>query len=86
MDNPTYRAAYFRHLRTFASGPFAPATAIARVKAAHALVAPYVVGPGGERPGFTFLNNAADFTDELKVLTDHASKRAAEIALALRGN
>jgi hypothetical protein len=48
LDDATYVAAYRAHLQAALDGPFASATATARLDALHALVEPHVVGARGE--------------------------------------
>jgi hypothetical protein len=86
LDDPTYRAAYYRHMRAFLAGPFARDAVLARLRAEHALVAPFVVGSQGERPGFTFLAKPQDFTDELPKLVDHVTRRHDQAVRAARAN
>jgi hypothetical protein len=83
MDDPTYRATYQRHLRAFAEGPFVPGSFVARLRREHALVAPYVLGPQGERAPYTTLARAADFGAELETLVKYAGTRHTAILEAL---
>lgn len=80
MDNPTYRATYFRQLRAFAQGPFAAAAVVARLRAEHTLISRYVVGPEGERAPYTFLEKPDDFSQAVDDLVAFVNRRAAEVA------
>jgi hypothetical protein len=84
MDDPVYQATYWKHVRAFLAGPFAKGTILARLRAEHALVAPFVLGPEGERPGFTFLAKPEDFQAELARLIDHATLRIDQATRAAR--
>ncbi|WAS89980.1 hypothetical protein [Nannocystis punicea] len=46
----------------------------------HALIAPYVVGPEGEQPGYTFIGSEAAFTATLDDLLGHVEQRQQDIA------
>lgn len=83
-DDPVYRAAYLRHLRAVMAGPFALDPLLARLRAEHALVAPFVTGPEGERPGHTLLAKPADFAAELQKIVDVVTRRHQEAERVLR--
>ena len=46
-----------------------------RYQKAHDLIAPYVVGPEGENPGYSHLIALQDFYDELDNLFNHLQDR-----------
>lgn len=77
MDDSVYVARYREHLKAFVAAGFAPATTAAMLEAAHALIAPHVVGPAGEQPGYTYLSSPAAFTASLGELKAHVDRRRA---------
>jgi len=79
MDDPVYRGAYLEELAAVVAGPFEPARMETRYRELHALIEPYVTGPLGERPGFTLLEDPADFDPALEELVAHAWRRSAAI-------
>lgn len=75
LDDPTYQARYFQYLADALDGAFEVATAQARLRASHDLIAPFVAGADGEQPGYTFLAGAESFEAELDVLLAHVATR-----------
>lgn len=61
LDDPEYAALYREELERFVDGPFAEERVIARARALHALIAPHVVGPDGERDGSRTIRSAEAF-------------------------
>jgi spore coat protein H len=80
LDDSTYAARYRALVAEVASTVYEPAAAEARFLAAHALIAPYVVGPDGEIAGHTFLASPEAFAAASATLVDHARTRGAEVA------
>ncbi|MBZ4420143.1 CotH kinase family protein [Myxococcus sp. RHSTA-1-4] len=81
MDDPVYRAKYEQYARETIEGPLAAATMQARMRQAHDLIAPWVVGENAEREGFTF-TSAQQFEDALtgaSGLLKHAEQREAAV-------
>ncbi len=76
-EDPVYFARYREYLKTFVTTVFTPAGMTARLTSANTLIAPYVVGPGGERPGYTQLSDPARFSASLAELIAHADRRRA---------
>ncbi len=77
VDDSVYVARYRDHLKGFLTSGFAPAVTTAMLETAHALIAPYVVGPAGERPGYSQLSSPAAFTASLEQLKAHVDRRRA---------
>lgn len=75
LDDPTYRATYYQHMRAFLNGPFALATITAKIRAEHALIAPHVVGADGERAPYTLLAKPEDFAKELEAILSLVRER-----------
>jgi hypothetical protein len=75
MDDPVYRAIYVAYVQEAIEGAFAVAPTQARLQAEHDLIAPYVVGPEGEQPGYTFLFDPQEFAAELDRLLEHVVQR-----------
>jgi hypothetical protein len=84
-DDPVHRATYDDYVAEAAADEYHPATWAPRVQAAHDLIAPYVVGPDGEQPGYTFLQSDADFTQALAELLAHVEARQQDVAAYLGG-
>lgn len=80
IDDPTYRAAYRKHLATAVQGAFESTAFTKRVNELHALIAPHVVGAKGEVAPYSTLSAAADFEASAQVLIDHAKARATAVA------
>jgi spore coat protein H len=75
LDDATYAARYRARVAEVASTVYEPAAAEARFRAAHALIAPYVVGPDGE------IGRAPEaFAAANAALVSHARTRGAEVA------
>jgi hypothetical protein len=74
IDDPVYYPTYVSNVNETIAGAFSVATQQQRLQDAHALISPYVVGPGGEQAGYTFTSPNA-FEAELEVLLDHVENR-----------
>ena len=86
MDDPTYAAIYKQYALDAANGLVAPTALQARLQAAHALIAPYVVGETPEQAGYTFLSTPQAFEDAFSGangLMNFAAKRQSEVQAAL---
>ena len=84
LADEVYAARYRLALEQALDGMLAPATFDARVRELHALVAPSVIGPNGERSTHTTLNSPAAFESADDQLIDlmTAQRAAARTALA----
>ncbi len=80
-----YRALYWITVEEFAEGAFAETALRERLQSEHDLIAPFVTGADGERPGYTILGSGADFDTELESLFDHVATRNQAVANALQG-
>jgi spore coat protein H len=60
LDDEEYRKDYVAHARAVLGTAFAPGTLEARAADLYGLIEPHVVGPAGELPGYTALQNAAE--------------------------
>jgi spore coat protein CotH len=65
LDDPVYRSIYRQKVEQVISTVFEPEALTARLRTEYTRIAPYVVGPEGERDGHTFLANAAQFDDSV---------------------
>ncbi|WP_437786823.1 CotH kinase family protein [Sorangium sp. So ce1097] len=83
LDDPVYLEKYRGYVKQAAEQEYEPAAAEAWFKAAHDLIAPYVVGPEGEKEGYTHLASPEDFTKGLESLIAHAKGRQADVAAYL---
>ncbi|XXF74879.1 CotH kinase family protein [Myxococcaceae bacterium GXIMD 01537] len=85
MDDPVYRAKYQQYARESVNGPLAAATLQERIRAAHDLIAPWVVGENAERQGFTF-TTAQQFEESVTGTTGllkHVEQREAAVRAEL---
>ena len=73
LDDPVYAAAYREEVAALADGVFEPTRMEATIRAAHALVAPYVAE---EQDGYR-LSTATAFTASLDAMIAHVRSRAA---------
>ncbi|WP_437747533.1 CotH kinase family protein [Sorangium sp. So ce1504] len=83
LDDPVYLEVYRGYVAQAAAKEYEAAASEAWFKAAHDLIAPYVVGPEGEIEGHTHLTTPEDFDNGLATLIAHAKGRTAEVALYL---
>jgi spore coat protein H len=60
LDDDEYRRDYVAHARAVLDTAFAPGKLEARARELHTLVEPHVLGPAGERPGYTALNDPSE--------------------------
>ena len=85
LSDPVYAARYRELLGTSMNGFLASATLEKRARALHALIAPAVVGPGGENAEHTTISSADAFNTSVDSLMDSVRKRQAAIRQALQG-
>lgn len=81
MDDPTYAARYRVHLKNFYDNVFTAAKMDAMVDKYIAIAQPNIVGPAGETPGHTFVDDPNDFYAEkgyLKALIESRRGKLAE--------
>jgi hypothetical protein len=81
-DDPVYYARYREHLRSFYNGVFTQPALDGLFDKYHAMIAPYVIGPDGERPGHTYATPSG-FTDALPLLKNFVTSRRADLAAFL---
>jgi len=84
LADDVYATRYRLALEQALDGMLAPETFDARVRELHALVAPFVVGPNGERPSHTTLNSPGGFerADDQLIELMTTQREAARTALA----
>ena len=75
MDDPVYYEQYVDAVNTVITDSFDPEKMKAIYTKNHDLISPYVVGSGGEQPGYTHLKDSEDFTDSLEKLIVHVHSR-----------
>jgi hypothetical protein len=75
IDDPEYWGIYKSFVGDFVNTTFNIADTQRRYQEAHDLIAPYVVGPEGENPGYTFVFAPHLFYNELDYLFDHLDGR-----------
>jgi hypothetical protein len=83
VDDPVYRARYRGFLAASLEGPYEKARFDAHVRALHALIAPYVVGPEGERAPFSYITAPQPFLNGPTSVSAAADARRAAIRTAL---
>jgi hypothetical protein len=84
VQDSVYYARYRAQLRTFYDEVFTESALHAAFEKHHGLIAPYVLGPAGEQPRYTFLPSQAAFSAALDVLRTHVRNRRALIATFLQ--
>lgn len=80
IDDPVYVAQYKAHLKRLNNDVLSQPGILAMLDRYHALISPFVVGPNGEQVGYTYLANAAAFTNALPSLKAHVQNRVALIS------
>lgn len=80
MDDPVYRQTYLDHLKAFVRDTFTEANLDPLFESYHALIAPWVVGPEGERADATFLTSPSAFLASVAELKAHVRGRRALVA------
>jgi hypothetical protein len=83
LDDPVYRAAYRSHVEELITTVFDTGRLTARLRAEESLIAPHVIGPGGEQPGRTFLSSPAQFSTSVADLVRYVESRSAAVKQAL---
>ncbi|WP_437576796.1 CotH kinase family protein [Sorangium sp. So ce887] len=83
LDDPVYADIYRDHLARTVQVAYEPVAAEQRFREAHALMAPYVVGPEGEIEGHTFVESEAAFNEALDALVAHARARQEDVSTFL---
>lgn len=86
MDDPVYQARYRAYMETFAADVFTPARTDPLLTKWEALIAPWVLGPNGEQPGFTQLTSPAAFPNGVAELKRHLRDRRDLVARFLAGS
>jgi hypothetical protein len=81
-DDPVYYARYREHLRSFYHTVFTEATVNGLFDKYHAMIAPYVIGPNGERPDHTYVTPSS-FTNALPLLKNFVTSRRVQLAAFL---
>ncbi len=79
LDDPQYLAVYKGYLAQTVAHEYEPVAAGKRFQAAHDLIKPYVIGPEGEKPGYTFVASEAEFDAATAALIAHAAKRKQDV-------
>jgi len=74
-DDPIYYQRYKDLLKTFKNEVFNNTTIDAMIDHAYDLITPFVIGPDGEQPGYTYLSGSASFTNEKLNLKTHVTNR-----------
>lgn len=83
LDDPVYRAAYLGHVRSVMDELFASGALEQRLRAEHGRIAPYVVGPDGEQPGYTMLSSPERFSSALEETVQLIGRRTTELRTQL---
>lgn len=83
MDDATYRATYRNLVEEMLATVFEPGDLTVRLRQEHAMIAPHVVGPDGETPGYTFLQSDAEFDVAFASFISYVETRARAVRSAL---
>lgn len=83
LDDASYRASYDRYVAEVISTVYEPGRAQSRFATARARIEPYVVGSGGEQPGYTHLSSPSAFAAAHDELQQHPGQRARAVATYL---
>jgi spore coat protein H len=83
LDDPVYRTTYLAHVRSVTDELFASGALEQRLRAEHARIAPYVVGPGGAQPGYTMLSSPERFSSALEETVQLIGRRTTELRTQL---
>ncbi len=88
LDDSVYAQLYRDELQAALDGPVAEAAVVSMMRTYHDLIAPYVIGDGGEAAPYTFLANDAEFEQSLVsgtgALEPHVIARRETVANALQ--
>lgn len=76
-NDAAYFAKYKNHLRDFKNNVFTETTISSMIENAYVLITPYVIGPDGEKTGYTYLISSASYTAEKTNLLNHVKSRIA---------
>lgn len=79
LDDPAYLEAYKNSVQQVTEGFFNSGEIVAVYQANANLIGPFVVGPDGEQPGYTFLTNQEDFSIAITELITHAGERTSAV-------
>lgn len=79
LDDPHYRARYHAYLAQASEREYTPEIFSAAFVEARELIEPYVTGPEGEQPGYTFLRAPDAFPKAVDELIAHVTNRQAEV-------
>jgi hypothetical protein len=74
-DDPVYLQRYKDLLKSFKNNVFNNAIIDAMIDYNYDLITPFVVGPNGEQPGYTYLSSSTSFTNEKQNLKTHVTNR-----------
>ncbi|HTU60646.1 MAG TPA: CotH kinase family protein, partial [Polyangiales bacterium] len=84
LDDETYRARYRHYLARVIEQEYTPEAYTEAFTAARDLIEPYVTGPEGEQPGYTFQREPDAFTQAVEQLVTHVTNRQAEVKAYLQ--
>jgi len=77
-EDPVYKQKYNGYIEEFIQGPFSVSVMSGRFNEAHQMILPYVIGPDGEKEGYTFIPTTSDFENSLPLLIDFVTTRFSE--------
>jgi len=83
-DDSVYFQTYKTDLKNFRATVFNEATMVPIIENYHNLISPYVIGPDGEKPGYSHIANSAVFTNSASVLKTHVKDRYALVSEFLK--
>jgi hypothetical protein len=83
-DDSIYFQTYKTDLKNFRANVFNEATMVPIIENYHNLISPYVIGPDGEKPGYSHIANSTVFTNSASVLKTHVKDRYALVSEFLK--
>lgn len=84
LDQPVYFARYKKLLQQLLAGPAKPELLIAMIQSQRQQIGPYMLGPEGEQPGYTFLRGQNPTDYKFKQLQEFITDRHKTLVDALR--
>lgn len=79
IDDPVYLSVYKQNLKSFNNNVFTVSVVENLINKYQNLIFPFVIGPDGEQPGYTYLTGSTSFTNAAAELKIHLANRKALI-------
>jgi hypothetical protein len=75
VDDEVYFEKYKTYLKSFNETVLSSSTVIQLIDRYQIMISPYVTGPEGEQPGYTFQTSSSSFSNGVNVLKNHLNAR-----------